>query len=84
LESGGDAAKAKAVLGHRISVDPAVFASIVNSMESPLVVFSKPGSLGFSPTWSYLTSYKGFLFHTVSKVKLSYPHAEMIETKKIV
>lgn len=83
MESGGDAAKAKAVLGHKITVEPQVFARIVNSMESPVVVFCKPGSLGFTPAWQYLTSYKGFLFHTVSKVQLSYPNAEMFETKKI-
>lgn len=83
MESGGDAAKAKAVLGHRVTVEPAVFARIVRSMESPVVIFSKPGQLGFSPAWQYLTSYKGFLFHTVSKVELSYPNAEMYEAKKM-
>lgn len=83
MEGGGDAAKAKAVLGHKITVEPAVFARIVNSMESPVVVFSRPGQLGFSPTWQYLTSYKGFLFHTVSKVELTYPNAEMFEAKKV-
>ena len=83
LEGGGDAAKAKAVLGHRITVEPAVFAQIVRRMDNPVVVYSKPGQLGFSPVWQYLTSYKGFLFHTVSKVELSYANAEMFETKKM-
>ena len=83
MEGGGAAAKAKAVLGNRITVEPAVFARIVNKMADPVVVFSRPGQLGFSPAWQYLTSYKGFLFHTISKVQLTYPNAEMIETKKI-
>ncbi len=83
MESGGDAARAKAVLGHKVTVDSVVFNRIVRSMQDPVVVFSRPGQLGFSPTWQYLTSYKGFLFHTTSKVELSFPNAEMYETKKM-
>lgn len=83
MDSGGEAAKAKAVLGHRVTVEPDVFAQIVRKMDNPVVVFTRPGQLGFTPTWQYLTSYKGFLFHTASRVELSYPNAEMFETKRM-
>ena len=83
MESGGDAARANAVLGHKVTVEPIIFTRIVRSMQSPVVVFSRPGQLGFTPTWQYLTSYKGFIFHTASKVELSFPNAEMYETKKM-
>jgi hypothetical protein len=83
LESGNAAAQAKAVLGPKITVTAADFVKVVRKMESPVIVVTKPGSLGFSPAWQYLTSYKGFLFHTTSKDELFFPNCEVYEAKKI-
>jgi hypothetical protein len=83
LEGGGEAAKAKAVLGQKITVAPEVFMRIVSKMDQPVVVVNNPGSLGFSKSWQYLTSYKGFVFHTVSSNPLDFPGCEMFEAKKI-
>jgi hypothetical protein len=83
LEGGGEAAKAKAVLGQKITVAPDEFMRIVSRMDRPVVVVNNPGSLGFTKSWQYLTSYKGFVFHTVSKNALSFPGCEMYEAKKI-
>ncbi len=83
MESGGAQAQAKAVLGPKITVTPADFVKVVRKMDSPVIVSVKPGSLGFSPTWQYLTSYKGFLFYTTSKDQLFFPNSEVYEAKKI-
>jgi len=76
-------AKAKAVLGPKITVDAVDFLKIVEKMDRPVVVINSPGGLGFSRTWQYLTSYKGFLFHTVSKKELAFENCEIYEAKKI-
>jgi hypothetical protein len=83
LESGNAAAQAKAVLGPKITISTPDFVKIVRKMESPVIIVNNPGSLGFSRTWQYLTSYKGFLFHTLSKSELFFPNCEVFEAKKI-
>jgi hypothetical protein len=83
LEGGGAAAQAKAVLGPKITVQPLDFMRIVAQMNRPVVVINNPGGIGFSKTWQYLTSYKGFLFHTVSKKELTFDNCEIFEAKKI-
>ena len=76
MEGGGAAAQAKAVLGPKITVQPLDFMRIVAQINNP-------GGIGFSKTWQYLTSYKGFLFHTVSKKELTFDNCEIFEAKKI-
>ena len=83
MESGKPTGHASAVLGPKITVSPAEFVKIVKKMESPVVIVSNPGNLGFSRTWQYLTSYKGFIFHTVSRDQLFFPNCEVYEAKKI-
>ena len=83
LEGGGAATQAKAVLGPKITVSPNDFLKIVGKMDRPVIVVNNPGGLGFSRTWQYLTSYKGFLFHTVSKSEMFFPNCEVYEAKKM-
>jgi hypothetical protein len=84
LEGGGDQfAKARAVLGPKITVDVIEFMRIVEKMDRPVVVIHNPGGLGFSRNWEYLASYKGFLFHTVSRKQLAFMNCELYETKKM-
>ena len=83
MEGGGAAAQAKAVLGPKITVSPNDFLKIVAKMDRPVIVVNNPGGLGFSKTWQYLTSYKGFLFHTVVKNGLFFQNCEVYEAKKI-
>ena len=83
MEGGGDAAKAKVVLGHKVTVSTNDFLKIVGRMDRPVIVVNNPGGLGFSKTWQYLTSYKGFLFHTIAKEELIFRDCELYEAKKI-
>jgi hypothetical protein len=83
LESGGAEAQAKAVLGPKITVRPEDFVRIVSQMDRPVVVINNPGTFGLSKTWQYLTSYKGFLLHTISKKELAFDNCEIFEAKKI-
>jgi len=83
MEGESGASQAKAVLGPKITVSPAEFLRVVSKMDKPVVVVNNPGGLGFSKSWQYLTSYKGFLFHTVSKAQLFFPNCEVYEAKKI-
>ncbi len=84
MEGEDQNAKAKAVLGPKITVDVIEFLKIVEKMDRPVVVINNPGGLGFNKTWQYLTSYKGFLFHTLSKKELAFENCEIFEAKKIV
>ena len=83
MEGGGAAAKAKAVLGPKITVEPIDFLRILAQLQKPVVIVNNPGSIGLSKTWQYMTSYKGFLFHTVSKRQLELGDCEIYETKKM-
>jgi hypothetical protein len=83
LEGGGEAAKAKAVLGQKITVTPEEFVKIISKMDQPVVIVNNPGGLGFSKTWQYLTSYKGFVFHTASKNEITFSGCEIYEAKKV-
>ena len=83
MESGGEAAQAKAVLGPKITVSTSEFIKIIGRMNNPVVVVNNPGGLGFSKSWQYLTSYKGFLFHTVSKEELTFRDCEVYEARKM-
>ena len=65
-------------------MDVIEFLKIVEKMDRPVVVINNPGGLGFNKTWQYLTSYKGFLFHTLSKKELAFENCEIFEAKKIV
>lgn len=83
LEGGDAASQARAVLGPKITVSPVEFLKVVARMDKPVIVVNKPAGLGFSKTWQYLTSYKGFLFHTVSKSELYFESCELYEAKKM-
>ncbi|MGA2666414.1 MAG: hypothetical protein ABSF83_15870 [Nitrososphaerales archaeon] len=83
MEGGNAASQAKAVLGPKITVTPVEFLKVVARMDKPVIVVSRPAGLGFSRTWQYLTSYKGFLFHTISKSELYFESCELYETRKM-
>lgn len=87
--AGGGAAAAAAIIAEAIKasgaivrVDPADFASIVNRVDKPLVVFSESSFLG--TRYHYLTGYKGLVFYTKSAETLILKSGtELIRARKI-
>ena len=75
----GNAIKANGVL---VTVTPELFSLILSQTLQPLVVMSQSGF--FSPSYKYLTSYKGLAFYTKSQQPLMLPTgAELINAKSI-
>jgi len=73
------AIKASGVL---IGVEPDQFQKILHRQEAPLVVEAIGGFR--NRTRQYLTSYKGFAFHTKTKDRVILPsRAEVVVAKKI-
>jgi hypothetical protein len=74
-----NAVKANGVL---VTVTPEYFSLILSRTERPLVVMSQGGF--FSPSYKYLTSYKGLAFYTKSSQPLMLPTgAEVVNAKSI-
>ena len=74
-----NAIKANGVL---VTVTPEEFSLILSRTLQPLVVMSQGGF--FSPSYKYLTSYKGLAFYTKSQQRLMLPTgAEVINAKSI-
>mgnify|MGYP000505523300 CR=1 FL=1 len=67
--------------GAIVNMSPDDFMSIVDRCDKPLVVMAHGGLLDRS--MRYLVSYKGLVFHTKSKVAVSYTHLTL-PTKRIV
>jgi hypothetical protein len=68
--------------GVLVRVGPEDFINILRKIEKPLIVTATGGFI--STNYQYLTSYKGFAFHTKSPEPLILPAAaELIEAKKI-
>ena len=63
--------KAIKASGAIVKIDSNEFIGLLSKMDSALVIESPGGFL--SSKIKYLTSYKGFIFHTKSKEKLSIP-----------
>ncbi len=85
---GGAAAAAIAIAeaikasGSIVRVTSEVFQSIVQRNDKPLVVAAK--STFFKTSYSYLTSYRGFVFFAKSDEPLLFKSsAEIVEAKKI-
>ena len=75
----GNAIKANGVL---VTVTPEYFSLILSRTLQPLVVMSQGGF--FSPSYKYLTSYKGLAFYTKSPQPLMLPTgAEIVNAKSI-
>ena len=73
------AVKASGVI---VRVTPENFAAILSRVEHPLVVHATGGI--FTTNYQYLTSYKGFAFHTKSNQPLALPlGAEVVAAKNI-
>ena len=88
LTEGGAAAAAIAIAeaikasGSIVRVTSEVFQSIVQRNDKPLVVTAK--STFFKTSYSYLTSYRGFVFFAKSDEPLLFKSsAEIVEAKKI-
>ena len=84
--AGGAAAAAIAnaikASGAIVNVDSTDFMTILQKMDSPLVVCSE--SKFISTSYHYLTSYKGLIFYTKSSTPLMLrPSTEIIQAKKI-
>jgi len=74
-----NAIKASGVL---VRVDTREFLGIVQRTSEPLVVVSDKGF--WSPSYKYLTSYKGLAFYTKSRERLNLPGtAELVVSKEI-
>ena len=68
--------------GAIVRVEPEDFCRILSEADAPLVVIC-PGGKG-SRKIKYLTSWKGFVFHCVSKIQLNLPgNSKVIAAKKI-
>ena len=86
MAHGGAAAAAIAnaikASGVVVRVEPEAFASILQKIERPLIVYSQGGV--FSTNHQYLTSYKGLAFFTKSREQIDLPRgAEIIIAQKI-
>jgi protein tyrosine phosphatase (PTP) superfamily phosphohydrolase (DUF442 family) len=80
--AGAEIAQAIKASGAIIKVEPVDFMTIVNSAESPLVVYCQGGF--FSTKFQFLTSYKGLIFYTKSATPITLPvSAEVVTAKKI-
>jgi hypothetical protein len=87
--AGGAAAAAGAAIAQAIKasgaivrVEPSDFTTILDKVDSPLVVYSE--SKFFSTKYHYLTSYKGLIFYTKSLSPLMLrPSVELIRAKSI-
>lgn len=85
---GGAAAAAAAIAkaikasGAIVDMEPDEFEIILSRMDKPIVVIAE--SKIIKTTYQYLTSYKGFAFHTKSYTPLNLPGStEVITAKKI-
>jgi hypothetical protein len=68
--------------GAIVSVESSDFEAIVRRSDAPLVVCAQAGV--FSKKHLYLTSYKGFVFHTKTQTPLPLPGAaEIINANKV-
>ena len=68
--------------GAIVKIDPNDFTGLISKMDNALIV-EAPGSM-FTRVWKYMTSYKGFLFYTKTKDRLSIPNRhELIKSRKI-
>jgi hypothetical protein len=68
--------------GAIIKMKPDEFVKIVKRADKPAVVMATGGF--FSPSYKYITSYKGLFFYTSSKEQLMFPgNAESILCDKI-
>jgi hypothetical protein len=68
--------------GTLVRIDPSEFVKIVRKVEAPLVIYTRAGFL--SRKHQYLTSYKGFAFHTKSSEQIDLPrNTEVIVADKI-
>jgi hypothetical protein len=63
-------------------VEPDDFVAVLRMSESPLVVRSEGGF--FSRRYHYLTSYKGLVFYTKTRLPLLFsPKVELVTARKI-
>lgn len=68
--------------GAIVKVESRDFQTIIQRAEKPLIVIVKPGF--WSPSYRYLTAYKGLTFYTKSKTALNLPgDAELINCQSI-
>lgn len=68
--------------GAIIKIDPDDFSGLMAKMGNALVAEAPAGV--FTKVWKYMTSYKGFLFYTQAKDRLSIPNRyEPIRSRKI-
>ena len=73
------AVKASGVL---VRVEPEAFNRIASKVKDPLIIRRAPKL--FSPSYHYLTSYKGFAFYTKSPKEMPLPAgAEVVEVQSI-
>jgi hypothetical protein len=75
-------ARAVKAMGAIVRVENKDFISIVQRTQKPLVVVADKGF--WSPSYKYLTSYKGLIFHTKSRELLNMPgDIELVTCKRI-
>ena len=68
--------------GTVVRIDPAEFLKILKKLESPMVIYAQGGFV--SKNHQYMTSYKGFAFHTKSSAQIDLPRTtEVIVADKI-
>lgn len=68
--------------GTVVSITPSEFVKIVKKVDAPLVIYTLGGFL--SKNHQYLTSYKGFAFHTKSSEQIDLPrNTEVVVADKI-
>ncbi len=75
-------ARAIKASGAIVSVEPDDFLYILTKGSRPIVIMATGGIVRVN--YQYLTSYRGFVFHTKSRAPLVLPHdAEIIAANKI-
>ena len=68
--------------GAIVKIDPDDFSGLIAKMDNALIIEAPAGV--FTKVWKYITSYKGFLFYTKTKSRLSVPNRhELIRSRKI-
>jgi hypothetical protein len=65
-----------------VRVEPEDFANILRRVEKPMVIYNRYGV--FTTKHQYLTSYKGFAFHTKTTTQIDLPKTvEVVIAKNI-